>query len=109
MERVALYKKQNNATIVDYFLVMVADAMVAVQTVLDQWPPRGSLYRGDLHLQPALSAALAGEERAGVLGVAPEAPVMEIRRLAYDALDQVVELRTMTFRTDTHAYFVSLT
>ena len=59
--------------------------------------------------EETLSAALAGEERAGVLGVAPEAPVMEIRRLAYDALDQVVELRTMTFRTDTHAYFVSLT
>ena len=62
-----------------------------------------------LRADETLSAALAGEARAEVLGVAPDAPVMEIRRQAFDALDQVLELRTMTFRTDTHAYFVSLT
>ncbi len=62
-----------------------------------------------LRAEETLSAGLAGDEKADVLGVAPEAPVMEIRRKAYDALDQVVELRTMTCRTDTHHYFVSLT
>ena len=62
-----------------------------------------------LRADESLSAALAGDDKADVLGSSPDAPVMEIRRRAFDALDQVVELRTMTCRTDTHAYFVSLT
>lgn len=61
-----------------------------------------------LRADEALRARLAGPDAAEPLGVSPEAPVMEIRRVAYDALDEAVELRTMICRTDTHDYFVSL-
>ena len=61
-----------------------------------------------LRADEALRATLAAE-KADVLGVTSDSPVMEIRRVAYDALDHAIEIRTMTCRTDTHDYFVSLT
>lgn len=62
-----------------------------------------------LRADETLQATLAGPEMAKALGIEPNAPVMQVDRVAYDVLDEAIELRRMTCRTDTHHYFASLT
>ena len=55
-----------------------------------------------------LSAAAAPKPIATALGIAPGAPLLLARRVAYDLMDRPVELRVSWIETSRHAYAVSL-
>lgn len=63
------------------------------------------ILRADETVQATLPSAAVAE----ALEILPTTPVLQITRMAYDVLDEVVELRSLTCRTDRHAYSVSLT
>jgi len=55
-----------------------------------------------------LSAAAAPDAIAAALDIAPGAPLLLARRVAYDLMDRPVELRESWIETSGHAYAVSL-
>ena len=62
-----------------------------------------------LRADEALQATQPSADIAALLQITDTTPVLQVSRVAYDLLDQVVELRTLTCRTDRHHYTVSLT
>ena len=57
-----------------------------------------------LRTDERLRAALAKGEVAALLGVAPGAPLLEVRRVALTFRDRPVELRVSRVNTAAHAY-----
>lgn len=61
-----------------------------------------------LRAEERLNATCAGAAMAERLGCAATDPVMQVERVAFDALDRKIELRSSTFRCDGYRYFVTL-
>lgn len=55
-----------------------------------------------------LAAIAAGEEQAARLGLPPGAPLLEIRRIAFDLADRPVERRVTWVDTTAHRYLAQL-